>query len=121
MGLFKTVIPCSEMKVVKSNQEVTLPEGVKVWVKGRVVTVRGPRGMLRKDFGHLKIELTKKGPSTIQVQKWFGTRTHFLRQNCLQPHQQHGYWSDQGIPLQDAFSLRSFPHQLQHHRRRYKH
>merc|ERR1712096_104043 len=46
----------------------------KVWVKGRVVTVRGPRGTLRKNFGHLKIELTKTGERSVQVQKWFGTR-----------------------------------------------
>merc|ERR1712096_408235 len=52
---------------------ITVPEGVKVWVKGRVVTVRGPRGTLRKNFGHLKIELTKTGERSVQVQKW-GTR-----------------------------------------------
>merc|ERR1712183_1121443 len=61
-------------KNIVSNQTITVPEGVKVWGKGRVVTVRGPRGTLRKNFGHLKIELTKTGEMSVQVQKWFGTR-----------------------------------------------
>merc|ERR1712070_19740 len=63
-----------KMKNIVSNETVTVPEGVKVWVKGRVVTVRGPRGTLRKDFSHLKIELAKKADRTVQVQKWFGSR-----------------------------------------------
>jgi large subunit ribosomal protein L9e len=56
------------------TKSVKLPDDVSVLVKGRKVTVKGPRGVLTKDFGHLKIELTKTGPHSVKVDKWFGTR-----------------------------------------------
>ncbi|CAK8686589.1 large ribosomal subunit protein uL6-like [Clavelina lepadiformis] len=62
------------MKTIHSDQVVTLPDDVNVWVKGRIVTVRGPRGALKKNFGHLKIELSKVGPNSLKVEKWFGSR-----------------------------------------------
>nr|CAB3265733.1 60S ribosomal protein L9 [Phallusia mammillata] len=62
------------MKNIHSNEVVTLPDNVSVWVKGRIVTVRGPRGRLVKNFGHLKVELTKVGKNSVRVDKWFGTR-----------------------------------------------
>nr|XP_004226861.1 60S ribosomal protein L9 [Ciona intestinalis]XP_026693473.1 60S ribosomal protein L9 [Ciona intestinalis] len=62
------------MKIIHSSQVVTLPDEVKVSVKGRVVTVRGPRGVLKKNFNHLKVELTKVGTNSVKVDKWFGNR-----------------------------------------------
>uniref|UniRef100_H2Z0C1 Large ribosomal subunit protein uL6 n=1 Tax=Ciona savignyi TaxID=51511 RepID=H2Z0C1_CIOSA len=56
------------MKIIHSSQVVTLPDEVKVWVKGRVVTVRGPRGVLKKNFNHLK------ATNSVKVDKWFGNR-----------------------------------------------
>ncbi|XP_077973312.1 large ribosomal subunit protein uL6-like [Styela clava] len=62
------------MKTLHSSQDVTVPEGVKVWVKGRTVTIHGDRGTLKRNFNHLKIELSKVGPRTVRVDKWFGNR-----------------------------------------------
>merc|ERR1712178_601946 len=42
-------------------------------VKGQVVTVRGPRGTLKRDFSHLKVELKKTGPQALRITKWWAT------------------------------------------------
>uniref|UniRef100_H2Z0C2 Large ribosomal subunit protein uL6 n=1 Tax=Ciona savignyi TaxID=51511 RepID=H2Z0C2_CIOSA len=63
------------MKIIHSSQVVTLPDEVKVWVKGRVVTVRGPRGVLKKNFNHLKAIIKGcVGANSVKVDKWFGNR-----------------------------------------------
>merc|ERR1712225_174599 len=46
---------------------------------GRKVRVKGPRGVLLRDFKHLSLEmevlppLEENGPKRIRVQKWFGS------------------------------------------------
>src|ERR1700722_1365650 len=81
------------MKTINTSQVVKIPsEGESRWVSGlfvlmncdclvsvavqaRKVTVKGPRGVLVKDFGHVDVELI---PSTSQLklQIWFGVRKH---------------------------------------------
>lgn len=46
---------------------------VEVSVKARVVTVKGKRGELVKNFKHLPVAITVKGKEVI-VDKWFGDR-----------------------------------------------
>merc|ERR1712187_104116 len=41
--------------------------------KGQVVTVSGPRGTLKRDFSHLKVELKKTGLQTMRITKWWAT------------------------------------------------
>ncbi len=48
---------------------------VKVSVKGRKVTVKGPRGTLSRDFGHLRldVQLLENG-TQLKTELWFGSR-----------------------------------------------
>jgi hypothetical protein len=39
-------------------------------VKNRRVTVKGPRGSLKREFRHLSIEMDKVSPKELRVRKW---------------------------------------------------
>lgn len=41
------------MKYIVSEQELEIPDGVKVEIKARTVTVSGPLGKLTKSFRHI--------------------------------------------------------------------
>jgi large subunit ribosomal protein L9e len=56
------------------NQTVKVPEGVTITAKSRRVCVRGPRGVLRRAFRHLSIDITCETPQTVKVEKWFGSK-----------------------------------------------
>ena len=45
-----------------------------VTIKARIVTVKGPRGTLERNFKHLSLELMRISKKKIQVNKWFGSR-----------------------------------------------
>ena len=62
------------MKVLNTNQTVTVDEGVDVSVKSRVVTVKGSRGTLTKSFRHLAVDIYMPDKKTVKVEKWFGKR-----------------------------------------------
>ena len=49
--------------------------------KNRIVTVKGPRGELKKSFRHLSCELTKVGRNKLRVDVWFAKRKQLA---CLQ-------------------------------------
>merc|ERR1712066_437426 len=64
------------MKTVNCNYDVDLSkfgDAVKMVVKGQVVTVSGPRGTLKRDFSHLKVELKKTGAQSLRITKWWVT------------------------------------------------
>merc|ERR1712244_44817 len=66
----------STMKTVNCNYDVDLSsfgDAVKMVVKGQVVTVSGPRGTLKRDFSHLKVELKKTGAQSLRITKWWAT------------------------------------------------
>merc|ERR1712193_480727 len=73
MGLF-SVNNIFKMKVINTNQSVTVPDDVDVSVKSRVVTVKGPRGSLSKSFRHLAVDIFMVDKETVKVEKWFGKR-----------------------------------------------
>lgn len=62
------------MKQIVVNQSVKVPEGVTVTSKSRRVIVRGPRGVLRRAFRHMSIDINVVDPRTVKVEKWFGTK-----------------------------------------------
>jgi large subunit ribosomal protein L9e len=63
------------MKTLKATRTLTVPDGVTVTVKSRVVTVTGPRGTLKRDFGHLSIDLTLVNNGRgVRADLWFGRR-----------------------------------------------
>jgi len=47
------------MKTINLQQTVKIPAGVEVSVKARKVLVKGPRGVLRRDFRHMAIDIRK--------------------------------------------------------------
>lgn len=48
---------CYRMKQIVTNQTVKIPEGLTVTVKSRLVTVKGPRGILKRSFKHLALDI----------------------------------------------------------------
>ncbi|KAJ3226132.1 60S ribosomal protein L9 [Clydaea vesicula] len=64
------------MRGINQKSTVTIPEGVTVDIKARKVRVKGPRGVLLKDFKHVNIELTKTSPTEITVIVYHGVRKH---------------------------------------------
>merc|ERR1712039_425030 len=73
MGPFPFCIPF-KMKVINTNQSVTVPDEVDVSVKSRVVTVKGSRGTLVKSFKHLAVDISMPDKKTVRVEKWFGKK-----------------------------------------------
>jgi len=67
------------MKPTLSTETINIPSNVTVEIKARKVRVKGPRGVLLRDFKHLSLEmevlppLEENGPKRIRVQKWFGS------------------------------------------------
>lgn len=57
-----------------SNIFIFLFSIVQVFLKSRVVTVKGPRGILKRNFRHLRLELTKVDKNKIRVDVWFASR-----------------------------------------------
>lgn len=62
------------MKTLLATRYVTIPEGVTLEVKSRVVTVTGPRGELVQSFKHVNLDLQKSGTDKLRVDLWFGNR-----------------------------------------------
>lgn len=77
------------MKTIVSNQEVTIPEGVKVSTKNSIVTVSGPRGILKRSFAHAKLQIEMVGKRKIRVQKWFGTKSELAVVRTICTHIQN--------------------------------
>jgi len=63
------------MKTINASQKVKIPPKVKVTVKGRVVTVTGPRGTLQRSFRHLACDIRVSGRWVI-VEVWWGNTKH---------------------------------------------
>ncbi len=74
-----------EQKTILKAQTVTVPDGVTLTVKARIVTVKGPRGELVKDLKHLPIELLlSEDGRTLTVERWFtsGKQGASIRSAC---------------------------------------
>jgi len=62
------------MKYIHSQELLDIPEGVKVSIKTRTVTVEGPRGKLVKDLGHLAVNFGQPKKNTISIEIHHGNR-----------------------------------------------
>jgi large subunit ribosomal protein L9e len=62
------------MRTINSNQVVKIPKGVACKVDARIVTIRGPRGKLVRDFRHLSMDIRMLNRKKVIVEKWFGTK-----------------------------------------------
>merc|ERR1712043_31745 len=48
--------------------------GVEASVKSRIVTIKGARGTLKRNFRHLAVDIFMSDKKTLKVEKWFGKR-----------------------------------------------
>ncbi|KAI5369616.1 Putative ribosomal protein L6 [Septoria linicola] len=62
------------MRYIYSQETLDVPEGVKVNIKTRQVTVEGPRGKLVKDLGHLAVAFSIPEPQRINIELHHGSR-----------------------------------------------
>ncbi|EPR59332.1 ribosomal protein RPL9 [Toxoplasma gondii ME49] len=64
------------MKSVYACETITIPAGVTVDVKSRVVTVKGKYGEITRAFRHLPVDIQKtKSGNRLKVEMWYGTCT----------------------------------------------
>merc|ERR1712054_22907 len=68
------------MRFIHEQQELPVPEGVKVNIKSRQVTVEGPRGKLYKDLSHLAVcfSTPTKNNMIIGVTKGFKYKMRYV-------------------------------------------
>lgn len=59
---------------------------VEVFVKSRVVTVKGPRGVLKRDFKHARVDITRLSKSKLKIEKWFGTKKEVAAVRTISTH-----------------------------------
>lgn len=64
------------MKTIHSEVTIKIPSDVTIDINARCVTVKGPLGVLVKDFKHQSIEIIHKGKDVVSVGVWFGVRKH---------------------------------------------
>ncbi|KAF4122493.1 large subunit ribosomal protein L9e [Geosmithia morbida] len=62
------------MKYIHSQESLDIPEGVKVSIKTRVITVEGPRGKLVRDLSHLAVVFGQPKKNTISIEIHHGNR-----------------------------------------------
>ena len=59
---------------------------VEVKVKSREVTVKGPRGTLKRSFNHVGVDIYMLGRRKVQVDKWFGIRKQLAQVRTVCSH-----------------------------------
>jgi len=66
------------MRDILQTEELTVPEGVTVAIKSRIITVEGPRGKLEKNVRHINmdIQLIKGKALKVTLAVWQGGRKH---------------------------------------------
>ncbi|MHA1712035.1 MAG: 50S ribosomal protein L6 [Candidatus Freyarchaeota archaeon] len=58
------------MKAVEAVRSVEIPDGVEVKVQGRVVTVKGEKGVLKRDFSHAPVSIQLEGGMVVVRANW---------------------------------------------------
>lgn len=123
------------MRDVLSTEELTIPEGVTLNIKSRLITVEGPRGKLVKNVRHVNmdIQLVKGKENQVTLAVWQGGRKHVaclrtikslienmvdgvtkVRPDVMRRECSNMKYMRLGLPVQDARSLCTFPYQLYH-------
>merc|ERR1711939_835375 len=70
--------PLLKMKYIFSQEQLVIPDNVKIHIRSRIVSVEGPRGKLTKDLSHIAVTFTlppaKKGQQIVQIEIHHGSR-----------------------------------------------
>ncbi|CAM1507122.1 Fc.00g067630.m01.CDS01 [Cosmosporella sp. VM-42] len=74
------------MKYIHSQELLEIPEGVKINIKSRIVTVEGPRGKLVKDLGHLAVNFGLPKKNTISIEIHHGNRKNVATLRTVKSH-----------------------------------
>ncbi|XP_063235137.1 large ribosomal subunit protein uL6 [Bacillus rossius redtenbacheri] len=77
------------MKQIVTNQTVKIPNDLTVTVKSRMVTVKGPRGVLKRSFKHLALDIHMVNPRLLKVEKWFGSKKELAAVRTVCSHVQN--------------------------------
>lgn len=64
------------MKDISTEEFVDIPENIDVSINARQVIVKGPRGVLKRDFRHITMEIRKVGCDKIGLRVWHGKKKH---------------------------------------------
>jgi len=62
------------MLYIYSQEELKIPENVKIHIRSRIVTVEGPRGKLTKDLSHLAVTFSLPSKDTVHIEIHHGNR-----------------------------------------------
>ncbi len=78
------------MKVLVSSSTLDIPAGVTIEVKGRAVRVKGPRGVLSKEFKHIGVDMyLADGKKKLHVDCHFGKRKQLASIRTVISHVQN--------------------------------
>ncbi|KAM3928031.1 LOW QUALITY PROTEIN: large ribosomal subunit protein uL6-like [Leptodactylus fuscus] len=92
------------MKTILSNQTVDIPDKVEISLRGRTVTVKGPRGSLRKNFNHINLELCLLGRKKRKLRVDKGNRKELATVRTICSHVQNMI---KGVTLGFRYKMRS--------------
>jgi len=66
------------MKYIFSQEQLVIPDNVKIHIRSRIISVEGPRGKLTKDLSHIAVTFTlgknKAGNQLVQIEIHHGSR-----------------------------------------------
>merc|ERR1712000_529069 len=78
MGANNNPTPLLKMKYIFSQEQLVIPDNVKIHIRSRIVSVEGPRGKLTKDLSHIAVTFSlppaKKGQQIVQIEIHHGSR-----------------------------------------------
>jgi len=80
------------MKTLESSKTVTIPDGVTISVKSRLVTVVGSRGTLTRSFKHQNVDMKvvgSKGKKKLIVSVYFANRKQIACIRTITSHVQN--------------------------------
>ncbi|PRD33153.1 UNVERIFIED_CONTAM: 60S ribosomal protein L9 [Trichonephila clavipes] len=99
-GLLKWI----KMKTILSSQTVVIPNDVDAKVVSRVVVIKGPRGMLKRSFKHVQVDMQVVEKNKLVVQKWFGIRKELATVRTVCSHIENMI---KGVTLGYRYKMRS--------------
>ncbi|WP_411026523.1 50S ribosomal protein L6, partial [Salmonella sp. s54395] len=83
---------------------IKIPEGVEFSVQARIITVKGVRGVLKRNFKHLALDIQKVGKKQVMVTKWFGKRKQLASVRTVCSHIENMV---KGVTLGFLYKMRS--------------